>query len=315
MLLRRAVLASAFVLVALFLVPAGALGAVEIGSRCSANDAGIGSRVQTVDAPGGPSYAAPSAGVITQWGTVLPAVPVFQVKLKIVRPGAAAGTWSVIRQSEEGSVTSGTNIFATRLPVAVGDRIAIYSATGAVRCVGPGIDAAEQTALESSGPDTPDGGTITVGADSNSRIAMFAVIEPDADGDGFGDETQDLCPLKAAFQVACPTLKLSKYVIPGTSSFGLLATSNVAAPVTLSGSARVPAHDGKRAAKIRFKSVTKTVTPGIITKFKLRNPSKLKSALRRLPRSAKVKLTLKLTGTAIANTDTQTIRATFRGRR
>ena len=44
---------------------------------------------------------------------------------------------------------------------------------------------------------------------------VAGTIEPDADGDGFGDETQDGCPSQAVSQGACDTTK------PGVSGFGV----------------------------------------------------------------------------------------------
>ena len=37
-----------------------------------------------------------------------------------------------------------------------------------------------------------------------ARANIAAVLEPDADLDGFGDASQDLCPQSAATQAACP---------------------------------------------------------------------------------------------------------------
>ena len=39
--------------------------------------------------------------------------------------------------------------------------------------------------------------------DATGELLVAAVIEPDADGDGFGDETQDGCPTQATAQGAC----------------------------------------------------------------------------------------------------------------
>lgn len=39
---------------------------------------------------------------------------------------------------------------------------------------------------------------------SGTRFAIGAVMEADADGDGYGDETQDLCPTSASTQASCP---------------------------------------------------------------------------------------------------------------
>ncbi len=41
--------------------------------------------------------------------------------------------------------------------------------------------------------------------DATGELLVQAAIEPDADGDGFGDETQDGCPTQAVSQGACDT--------------------------------------------------------------------------------------------------------------
>jgi hypothetical protein len=41
-------------------------------------------------------------------------------------------------------------------------------------------------------------------AGNQFRVDVGAVLEPDADGDGFGDETQDACPSDASTQGPCP---------------------------------------------------------------------------------------------------------------
>jgi hypothetical protein len=37
-------------------------------------------------------------------------------------------------------------------------------------------------------------------------LDLSATLEPDADHDGFGDETQDQCPTNASTQGACPVI-------------------------------------------------------------------------------------------------------------
>jgi hypothetical protein len=43
---------------------------------------------------------------------------------------------------------------------------------------------------------------------------LNADIEPDADADGFGDETQDLCPTDASTQGACPVAPVAPDTTP-----------------------------------------------------------------------------------------------------
>jgi len=52
--------------------------------------------------------------------------------------------------------------------------------------------------VEGQGPRGPS-------ADPTGELLLQAVMEPDADGDGFGDETQDGCPTQALSQGACDT--------------------------------------------------------------------------------------------------------------
>jgi len=52
--------------------------------------------------------------------------------------------------------------------------------------------------VEGQGPRGP-------GAEPTGELLLQAVIEPDADGDGFGDETQDGCPAQPSTQGVCDT--------------------------------------------------------------------------------------------------------------
>jgi hypothetical protein len=45
---------------------------------------------------------------------------------------------------------------------------------------------------------------------TNAIMLANADIEPDADRDGFGDETQDACPINAATQGACPAVPIKR---------------------------------------------------------------------------------------------------------
>ena len=52
--------------------------------------------------------------------------------------------------------------------------------------------------------DQPDGAeTQFLNVVENFRVNATAVLEPDADADGFGDETQDQCPTDASTQGQC----------------------------------------------------------------------------------------------------------------
>ena len=69
------------------------------------------------------------------------------------------------------------------------------------------------------------------------RLPIAAQLEPDADGDGFGDVTQDLCPVLPGSVEGCPKADLSlTQAVPAMSpgpdmTFALTATNNRPDPV------------------------------------------------------------------------------------
>jgi hypothetical protein len=56
-------------------------------------------------------------------------------------------------------------------------------------------------------PPLVDGAGKRGSNESTGELLVAATIEPDADGDGFGDETQDGCPTQAVSQGACDVTK------------------------------------------------------------------------------------------------------------
>jgi len=133
------------------------------------------------------------------------------------------------------------------------------------------------------------------------QLPVVATIEPDADGDGFGDETQDLCPQSAASHAACiAPIALSLFRVLGKSFVTVLAAADSQAPVTVSGSVKV----GK-GRTVELQSPTQTVAAGKIAAFTLIFPARLRSALRALApkRSLKLSLTASATNAAgVTNT-------------
>ena len=123
-----------------------------------------------------------------------------------------------------------------------------------------------------------------------AQIPVLGDVEPDADGDGFGDETQDKCPQSKSIQVECPALVLDSVLTPGKTSISVYVAASVEAPVTVSGTVNVatPKKKAQKSAtkKIKLTSTTQMVSPGKIGKFKLNYPAALLSALKSLPRAS-----------------------------
>ena len=96
------------------------------------------------------------------------------------------------------TVTSGgLKSFATRIPVQAGDRIGLrFGDAVAVRCSHQG--ALGDSFFMKGGAEPAPGDSISYDPDldrfDDYRINVAATVEPDADADGFGDESQDACP-------------------------------------------------------------------------------------------------------------------------
>jgi hypothetical protein len=182
------------------LVPAAAPAAVTVGSSLPAP---TGDTLECADPGGctivprtiaGTPVVVPSDGVIVRWEMRSLGFP-DPLEMRVLRPapgGQLTGvrTSAVFSTSSDGSVTG----LRTNMPVQAGDLI------------GVDLDDGEQVAIHSHAtfdsessvfaPYLADGVTrapTDTGAD-DFELLFNARIEPDADRDGYGDETQDRCP-------------------------------------------------------------------------------------------------------------------------
>jgi hypothetical protein len=146
------------------------------------------------------------------------------------------------------------------------------------------------------------GDTFTAGGTTAMRLLpVIATVEPDADKDGFGDETQDKCATDATTQADCDKLapKLAIFNIPGTLQ--LLIVTDQEASITVAGSANVPAAKRKRRKRARatkavaLTSVSRSLAIGQLGNFTLATPKAVKSALRKLTRRKSIKVELTIT--------------------
>jgi len=174
------------------------LGAVDPVANPGETCAGNVSFVQT--ATGGPTIAAPTAGVITRWrhkGNV------GSTRLVMWRATGDPAMFIVVGRSATQVSTDAAPDFATRIPVAAGDQIGLRTVGASSSCFYSGV-AADDT-RNSGGVAIPsDGFTQTFpNGPFDQRLNVEADLEPDADGDGFGDETQDGCTTDTAVQTAC----------------------------------------------------------------------------------------------------------------
>jgi len=145
--------------------------------------------------PGNP-YAAPTRGVITSWSYQADATPP-QVEFKV---GRSVGANDFLIVAESGLETIAPNELHTaqiRVPVNQGDVIGLYQTNADCGRGQAGYGAAYQSG------DKTAGATYTFIPATNFQLDVAAVLEPDADNDGFGDETQDQCPTDPTKQGDC----------------------------------------------------------------------------------------------------------------
>jgi hypothetical protein len=180
-----------------------AFGAVTIGQTFTPDVDFGGSGIFIQTGSPGDMYTVPSDGVITSWSFQAAASEAPPLKLKMLRRVNATDFTTVGDSQSETPTLGMLNTWPTRISVKAGDVPAeFYSdSTSSYRDV-PGYVTQE----DSTGVDPAPGMTFSYeGANPMShQIDLSAVLEPDADHDGFGDETQDQCPTKAATQGPCP---------------------------------------------------------------------------------------------------------------
>lgn len=273
------------------LFSAPTFAATEFGDTCQANELTGGLTVTSASADplSALPLTAPVSGVITQWKTNIdfPISPLTRERLILLRPASAPEELTSVGVSTGAFVKEGANVFPARIPVQAGDRLALAGNYDTPLCVTN--NAADRIFFVEL--ILPAGETETFEEAAPFRVPISAVIEPDADRDGFGDETQDKCPQGAAFQAACPPVTVTSLAVPGKASVSVFVATNLDAPVTVAGTASL----GK-GRKARLKAAPQTVIPGGLTRFVLKLPNKLKAKLEEL--TPKQKLTLKITASA-----------------
>ncbi|HEX5910357.1 MAG TPA: hypothetical protein VFY44_07675 [Thermoleophilaceae bacterium] len=150
-----------------------------------------------------------STGVITGWKVKLNAGA--KARLKVIREG----DWNQFTATGTGPSVNGTggiSSVATRIPVSYGDYAGVELQSGLLQTDFYGSDSTTQE-MRFQGAFN-DGQTREPGSQPIGHELMTQVtVEPDADEDGYGDETQDGC-------VFCNTGAGGGEVLPPSSSGG-----------------------------------------------------------------------------------------------
>ena len=319
--------------------PSSALGAVTFGAPDvttdgNANVASIqdGNLIFQFRAPTDRRYGSPIDGVIVRWRVRVNTNQNGMIKLRPLRP-LGGDTFMPVSSTTEPVTTGpaqGLFTFDTRIPVKAGDLLAIQSTVSPSSAVFTAARSTVAGAVQGSlGGPTADGQTGTGSAGFSFEILTNADVEPDADGDGFGDQTQDQCTTSAATQGSCPvvpaapdrsapvglasfdtTLKLRSALRRGLRGF--VSSTEAAA---ISGSAEISARIGRKLGLKSARTVTvatgstSLAAPGVAS-LRL---TFTKKAKRKLKRARKVALVLRFNLTDQAhNTATVTRKITLR---
>jgi hypothetical protein len=159
--------------------------------------------IQAYSDPINTSYSVPFAGVVTSVRHFANASPSGRIQAVFLRPTTTAFTYDIVHRSDVMSmVPSQLNTVPVRIPVQAGEVLALRTVSGQPRCEAPG-GTVDQNILGGLDDTATAWGPLT-----SSHVDVFvnisAVVEPDVDGDGYGDSSQDGCPALAAVHDPCP---------------------------------------------------------------------------------------------------------------
>lgn len=185
----------------LLVAPSRAGAVVTIGSNLASlpNVGFTGTQTYSQAALPGRQVSSPIDGVIVRW-RLHSTLPGGTARLRVLRPGSAA--FSGAGASATATVSgTGSETFPTRLPVRAGDYIGANQLTDFTLDF---KDAVTGASVNTWNPALADLETRAAdGSLVDHELLLNADVEPDADADGFGDETQDACPGQAGDANGC----------------------------------------------------------------------------------------------------------------
>jgi hypothetical protein len=197
--LRRGAAVATLLGAAAFAAPAQ--GAVTLGTTdtgpAPADQPCFGMYFQDTVESGGPNYVVPSRGVVTRWSAEGPADGTAVVALKV-----ADGDQMVGETAAKSLGPSAEPTFDVRVPVRGGDRVGLAVIDGRNVC-GRWTQNADNVVRHSFDEVSPPATFSLARVLPRLQVNLKATVEPDADRDGFGDETQDDCPTDARTRDEC----------------------------------------------------------------------------------------------------------------
>jgi hypothetical protein len=247
---------------------------------------------------GGTASAVPFNGVITSWQVRSGVTPLTNLVFKVGRAAAPAGSYTIVGETIAGPQTANSvTTTPARVPVHAGDVIGMAEQSG--DCY---TDGGTGDSLGSAAGDVPPGDTQNFADDVTRRLPIAATVEPDADGDGYGDETQDKCPVSVGSIADCspPPRDVSPPSFSATSKSATLSkkgtitlalTSSEPASGTVTGTISVP----KAAKSVHFKAASIKLAPGKFTPVRLKLSKRDARAVRKAVRQRTLKANITVT--------------------
>jgi hypothetical protein len=276
--------------------PTHASAATEFGDSCLGDGIAPGSyTLTTLAAPSNVPITAPSSGVVTKVKThTMPFSGAVPTSVKVLR-SAGDNRFTVVNEAVV-NIVGGQMTADVRLPIQAGDRLGLHGYVTTFEGSPPMsvsfyCNEESDSQLGAAVNDVTVGNSAAFSPVTSGRVPLAAVIEPDADNDGFGDETQDKCPISAAVQAACPPIVLDASALAGRKAVTVYIAAGTEGSVSVKGVVKLG--KGKKAT---LKAGPKAVFPGKIASFRLKFNSNLTKRLQELEPSKK--LTLKVTAGA-----------------
>jgi hypothetical protein len=196
------------------------LGELATNTHASCEEKHLYLQVSSVT--GLPSYTVPApGGIITSWSETPLAGSSGSERLVIAQPATVPGQYTALAVSPEENINPGAGAsvgtFAIHVVVQAGDVLGLEPTSKDVHCTfgdslpsGTAGDLIEAIPGEFSqgAPLIPQGGDESEKL-TGERLNLQAVMEPDADHDGYGDTSEDGCPTDPSTRTACPVPTIS----------------------------------------------------------------------------------------------------------
>jgi hypothetical protein len=288
---------------------ASASASTEFGNRCTGNATRSGATVLGLangEEPTFPGTAGPwelrwtQQAVITRWkiqmGPGLGPLPQQLVAFNYASEEEARN----LGESAVETLVEGTNEFATRIPIPEYAHIGLRGPSGTLYC-----DATQMGAIGVVEGDFPVGTVRPFEMLFPDGVPVVAIAEPDADGDGYGDETQDQCALSPRFQGPCPFITLDGWVAelrPGAILVNVMTNTDTQVEVT--GTIAMPRAPKRKRDAERSKATgirtfdlaagRQQVAAGVPAMFRLSLPRAVVRQLNGMARKDRLKLLVRM---------------------